>query len=300
ASSAVLASDTDTPAASSALSSGTAVSRSASVITTWADISMLRLAGQQPDGVVHQGIEDREAVAHPAGRTGEIDDQRPATVPGQPATQRRGGHLLPALRPDRLGDPRRLALQHRPGGLGGDVARSQAGPAGRDDQFCDTLIAPTGKVCRDVQRFVGHHLQRRDAVAAAARPLRDQLSGGVLAGAGRHAIGDHQHRHPHVATWLNGIRVTTASQWRPLWAIRSAVPGVSEPRGTAVWPMMPERGDTPIERTRSTGWPLSCTTAPTGGVLTPGTLKPTRRRSAPVRLRSANATSPGNRVPLFS
>ena len=49
---------------------------------------------------------------------------------GQPARQRRGGDALAdAVRPDRLGDARHLAVEQRPGDLGGQVGRGEAGAA---------------------------------------------------------------------------------------------------------------------------------------------------------------------------
>ena len=62
------------------------------------------------------GPSTASAVAHAAGRAGQVDDQRAAGRAGQPAGQHRRRHaVLGAVPADRLGDARRLALEHARG-----------------------------------------------------------------------------------------------------------------------------------------------------------------------------------------
>src|SRR6478609_10221222 len=62
------------------------------------------------DGMADDGLEDAEAVPHPAARAGEVDHQAVAGDPGEAAREHRGRHALghPG-RADRLGDPGHLS-----------------------------------------------------------------------------------------------------------------------------------------------------------------------------------------------
>ena len=55
------------------------------------------------DGVRQQGLQDGEAVPHPAGGTRQVDDQCAPGDSGQATGERRGRHLLAAERADGLG-----------------------------------------------------------------------------------------------------------------------------------------------------------------------------------------------------
>ena len=77
------------------------------------------------------GLEHGEAVLHPAARAGQVDDQALPDDAGQAAGQHGGRHALrDAVGADRLGDAGHLAVEQRPGHLGGAVGRGQAGAAG--------------------------------------------------------------------------------------------------------------------------------------------------------------------------
>ena len=79
------------------------------------------------DRVAEHRPEHGEPVPHPAGRAGQVDDQRAPGTPGDAAGQRRGRDAVrDAVRPDRLGDAGHLAVEHPPGHLRGEVGRATA------------------------------------------------------------------------------------------------------------------------------------------------------------------------------
>ena len=80
----------------------------------------------------------------PPGLPGRLTIRVRCPGAGQPARERRPGKRGPGAHPDRLGDARRLPLEHRPGGLGGHVARGQPGAAGGDDQIGHVPVGPAG------------------------------------------------------------------------------------------------------------------------------------------------------------
>ena len=66
-------------------------------------------------------------------------------MPASPRASAALGLRLNRQDADPLGDPRRLAVEHRPGRLGGDVGGTQPGPARREDQIGLVAVGPGGQ-----------------------------------------------------------------------------------------------------------------------------------------------------------
>ena len=92
-------------------------------------------AGEEVEGVGGDRQHDLEAFAGAARRAGEVADQRLAAGAGDGARQHAEAAAAVVARPaDRLDDAGRLAFDDRARAFGREVARAEAGAAGRDDQ----------------------------------------------------------------------------------------------------------------------------------------------------------------------
>ena len=103
------------------------------------------------------GPSTASAVAHAAGRAGQVDDQRAAggARPGRGRAPTSGTPFSAPYRRTASAMPGRLALEHRAGRLGGDVGGGEPGAAGGED---------------DVEAHVHRRAQHR-------RPARSTSSG---------------------------------------------------------------------------------------------------------------------------
>src|SRR3954466_8340983 len=140
-------------------------------------------AAQLADDVRQQRAEHRQAVPDPAGRAGQVHDQRATRRPGHTAGEHRRRHVLRAEPADRLGDPGCLPLQHGPGGLRRDVGGRQAGPPGGEDDVASGVHrrAPHGGELPDV---VGADVRPLHGEAELAQPFGEHLPAAVLVDAG--------------------------------------------------------------------------------------------------------------------
>src|SRR4051794_429495 len=137
----------------------------------------------------------REPVLHAAARPGQVHDQAASRDPGQPPGQRRRGHPVgDAVRADRLRDAGRLAVQQRPGRLGGPVGRRQAGAAGREHDPCAALDGRGDRLADRVA--VGDDDRGVHREAELPERLDDQRTRGVLVDAGRGSIRRDDDRGP--------------------------------------------------------------------------------------------------------
>ena len=68
-------------------------------------------AAELVDGVGQQGFQYGQAVPYHAGLARQIDDQCPARDSGEAPGERGRRHLVPAVRPDRLGDAGHLVVE---------------------------------------------------------------------------------------------------------------------------------------------------------------------------------------------
>ena len=75
------------------------------------------------------GQEDIQAFLNRFGAAGEIDDQRTAAHAGHGPRKHGVARDLQAFGPQRLGDPRRLAVNNLQGCFRGNIARGEAGAA---------------------------------------------------------------------------------------------------------------------------------------------------------------------------
>ena len=106
--------------------------------------------------VLDQAIQHAESVAHATRAPRKIDDETPAPHAGGATGERGAGELGIDGHPERLGDAGGLAVEHRSGGFGGDVARGEAGAAGGEDQVGLVAVGPGGDRCGDAAGLVGH------------------------------------------------------------------------------------------------------------------------------------------------
>jgi hypothetical protein len=99
------------------------------------------------------------------------------------------GRSSDRVRTNRLGDPRRIAIEHGACRLGSNVARSETGPASRQHD-------PRSRGERLQLRFDRVPLVRYDApLDLVALPLQqrgERIAAPVLAGAGVDTVGDRQ------------------------------------------------------------------------------------------------------------
>ena len=132
---------------------------------------------------------------------GQIDDEGGLPDAGdRPAEDGRRGPLGP--RPAHgLGEARGLALDDAFCGLGGPVARAEAGPARRQDEV-ETLVRPGDEDRPDLVRLVGDDLRPDDLASRGFDHLSDGWAAPVLAFAPRSLVAHGQyadlHRHPPI------------------------------------------------------------------------------------------------------
>src|ERR1700722_13606783 len=143
--------------------------------------------------------EDRPQHAHPRPNPArcprQVDDQRPPRHPREPPGQDRrrypGGG---AGRPQGLGDPGDLPVDHPPGHLGGQIGRGQAGAAGGHGD----VVAGRHRVAQHLLNglAVGDHQRPVDAVAPGrAEQFHQHRAGTVRVHPGRRPVG-HGDREP--------------------------------------------------------------------------------------------------------
>ena len=116
--------------------------------------------------MIDDRIERGEPVAHAAGGSGEVDDERSRANAGEAARQRRAREARHRQHANPLGDPRRLALDHGARGFGRDVARGEAGAAGGEHEIGGVAIAPGDELRDDGGDVVGDEGARYYNVAA--------------------------------------------------------------------------------------------------------------------------------------
>ena len=146
---------------------------------------------EQLERVRERRLQHREPVAAPAGRAGEIDDERRTDDARRTAREQPVRRLRDRVRPQRLRDPRRLAVEHVARRLGRDVARREPRAAGREDER-----APSRELADrrgDLIALVGND-PPLDVVAVGAQQLLERVAASVLARPGDDPVRDGQHR----------------------------------------------------------------------------------------------------------
>ena len=139
-----------------------------------------RFAGQQAQGV--RAAMSRIAPScstQPFGRARRVADRSPARDAGDAPRQA----AERADQPHRLGQARRLALDHRPRALGRLVARSEAGAAGRDDQAGEAVRSSRAALSATLSAPSAVDPVLDDVVAGGGQLLDERRAAGVLAGA---------------------------------------------------------------------------------------------------------------------
>ena len=142
---------------------------------------------EQPQGVredVEHGAELLDAALRRAGR---VADDRLAAHPGDAARQ----PAERADRPHRLGQPRRLALDHAVRALRCLVTRGEPRPTGRDDEAGEP-VTQLGERAGDGVGAVRRHLVGDDLETGAGELLDERPAAGVVAAALGDAVADRQ------------------------------------------------------------------------------------------------------------
>src|SRR5581483_7557159 len=193
----------------------------------------------------------RVAVAAPARRPGQVDDERTPDDPRDAPREQPVRRPRDRVGTDRLRDARRLTVEHRPRRFRRHVARRHAGAARGDDDVCGArkLAERRG----DLRRLVRDDAPL-DVVPVAAQELVEHVAARVGHTALRDAVGDGEDRGSHSFTFstsstLNDIPLSTAfamsytvsaataaavsaSISTPVWAVVSADAVISTPSVT--------------------------------------------------------------------
>ena len=146
-----------------------------------------RFVGKQAERVLERRTKDGVAVAAAAGRAGQVDDERGACDSRKAAGQQAMRCLRNRVGAQRLGDARRLAVEHLACRLGGDVTWRQAGAAGGQDEA--RRRGKRAQRSRDLLAFVGND-PPLDLVTVSDEKLREEVAALVLRLPARDAVGD--------------------------------------------------------------------------------------------------------------
>ena len=96
---------------------------------------------------------------------------------------------------DRLGETRRGPLDHNRGALGREVARTETGTAGGDDETGE-VVGELAHRSGDRLDPVGNRAPFDDVEPAFPERIDERIARAVFAGAGDDAVGDRQHLGP--------------------------------------------------------------------------------------------------------
>jgi hypothetical protein len=91
-------------------------------------------AREQIERMPERRLEDVKAVAHTAHRPGQVDDQRVPAHARNAAPQETVRRLADCVRAQRFRDPGHVALDHRLGRFGSEIARRDTGSTRCDDE----------------------------------------------------------------------------------------------------------------------------------------------------------------------
>ena len=157
-----------------------------------------RLIGKERHGMAERRTKHRVTVAAATRRAGQVDDERVADDTCDAARQESMRRLRDRVSAERLGNARRLALQHRARRLGCHVARSEARPARRQDDSGrrGKLFDRSG----DLVGLVGNDAPL-DVVSVRAQQLVEHVAARVVGRAARDAVRNGQDRRVHSFTF---------------------------------------------------------------------------------------------------
>ena len=103
------------------------------------------VSGDEFEGVEQDRREGLKTLRDAARRPGQVHDQASSPDAANAPGERREGRFVEPAKPDQLGEPRRLPVDHPPRGLGGDVPGPEPGPPGGDHQ-----VRPRGREQEDL------------------------------------------------------------------------------------------------------------------------------------------------------
>ncbi len=135
--------------------------------------------------------EHREQLRDRLRAAGQVDDQRAPGDPRDPAREHPHRRVRQRRGPQRLGEPRRLALDHGARRLRRHVVGREAGAAGREDER-DAVADVAAQHRLDRREVVGHDLSCDDLAAGLGRESCELRAGGVVALAARERRGDRE------------------------------------------------------------------------------------------------------------
>ena len=145
--------------------------------------------------------EDGVAVAAAAGRAGQVDDERATEDAGGAAREEPVRRLRDRVRPERLGDPRRLALEHGARRLGRHVARREPRAAGRQHERRRRRRAPRSRRRSRRPRPARRAARRRSRPPRSSSARVSPLASVRLPA--RHAVGHRQDGRVHLLRLLD-------------------------------------------------------------------------------------------------
>jgi hypothetical protein len=134
---------------------------------------MRRVAAQRLHRVAQDGGDHGEELLDRLRRAGEVDDQRRLGDAGDPAREDAQRRVLRPLRPQRLRDPGRLAVDHHARRLRRDVVGRHPGPA-RGEHEVGVVVHEVVQPVLDQPEVVRHDLHG-DHVAAGRLGERGEL-----------------------------------------------------------------------------------------------------------------------------
>jgi hypothetical protein len=141
-------------------------------------------------------LDDRPRLADRLRRSGEVHDQRTAADARDAAREDAERRVLARVGPDRLGVPRRLALDHVARRLRRDVVGREPRPAGREDEPDAVVVSEPAQPGGDRLAVVGDCLVH-DLEPGALAARHELRPGHVLTLAARERARDGQDRRFH-------------------------------------------------------------------------------------------------------
>jgi hypothetical protein len=158
------------------------------------------LAGEEADRMGERLTYDLESVSTAARRAREVDDESLPPDSGNATGEEPVRGSGDSVGSDGLGDTRHLALDHRGGRLGRDVAGRNTRPARRHHEL--ELVRQLLDRLRNLPSVVGNHAALDLLPAVAAQQLFQSLAALVRALAPRNAVRDGEYSGPQSSSLL--------------------------------------------------------------------------------------------------
>src|SRR4051812_30450907 len=165
-------------------------------------------AGDQLDRVRQRRLDQREPVAAPTGRAGQVHDQRLSPNARRAAAEQTMWRLADCVRAQGLGNPGDNPVQNRLGRLGREVARRHSRPARREDDV--GRERQLSKNRGDLKTNVRNE-PVLDVVVLRLEQLDEECATLVLSLARRDAVGHRHDRGLHRGCFVFSTRATSVT-----------------------------------------------------------------------------------------